>query len=408
MPRLTRAFAAIALSIVCVGFAAPAKGQVPRLTLRNSVLTFDQTIQPIFFPNSTIAPSATALMIKSEHNLARQQTILAISYITMNRNRIQAGQDPFYNQIFGGFYDRSNPHFGTYNVDASHLNQVAQTYRTALGFMELPTFYGIGGGATLAQIDNSSPIFFFDFGQRHWGFSNSDSRAMMNANSPGAFGAGFNQGLNLRWDADNGQPTTVGSGINALVAFANSIDGAFQRERLDIYGVSNNPNIQFIGDVFLNGIARYGGDLKDVLVSFNFDPNGTGQFQFTINPPKWNSGSNVPFQDPNDFSPARLQRWQYIVSSFTEFTTNQFDPRGGAFWGVKDIVNFLDPSGRSQLFTNSMDAENFSRFIELLNANGFTDPRVLPPIGKNGGFSPLVPTNTTALLNLPAGFVPRP
>lgn len=408
MPKLTRTLVGALLCLICAVGTTPVRGQnVPRLTLRKSVLTFDQNIQPIFFPNSVIAPSAQALQITADHTLARQQTILAMEYITMNRNRIQAGQDPFYNQVFGGFYDRSNPFFGTYNVDSSHLTQVAQTYRTALGFMELPTSYNIGGGATLAAIDNSNPIFFFDFGLRHWGFSNSDSRAMMNANSPGAFGAGFGVGGSLRWDADNGQPVG-GAAANALIAFANSIDGAFQRERLDIYGVSNNPNIQFVGDVFLNGIARYGGDLKDVLVSIDFDPNGTGAFRFTISPPPWNSGSNVPFQDPNDFSPARLQRWQYIVSSFTEFTTNQSDPRGGAFWGVRDIINILDPSGRSQLFTNSMDAENFSRFIELLNANGFTDPRALPPLGKNGGFSPLVPTTNTALVNLPAGFVPRP
>lgn len=57
--------------------------------------------------------------IVEAHNFAYQQVLLAIQYLRVNSERIQDGNDPFYNQILGQFYDRTeaNPILGQYTID---------------------------------------------------------------------------------------------------------------------------------------------------------------------------------------------------------------------------------------------------------------------------------------------------
>lgn len=177
---------------------------------------------------------------------------------------------------------------------------------------------------------------------------------------------------------------------------------AFFHQKLDIFGAWNNPNIITLGDVFFNNtqanraanapIERKG-DITAALV----DKNVTG-----LQTLPWNSGfvpgyttPNVPLNSANffrasDWQVPELQRYQMIIASFAEFTTNPLDPRGGAFFGIDALVKATDP-GVSQLIAGAFDAGAFGQFVQALNDGGFSDPRNFPPVGKNGSFQPAIP-----------------
>jgi len=88
--------------------------------VRTSAQTFGGTPGPVLFNNAdqTLTDDQRAA-IREAHDQAYQQVLTALQYLQVNSRRIMAGEDDFYNQILGRFYDRteSNPLLGQYTID---------------------------------------------------------------------------------------------------------------------------------------------------------------------------------------------------------------------------------------------------------------------------------------------------
>lgn len=184
--------------------------------------------------------------------------------------------------------------------------------------------------------------------------------------------------------------------------FSQTVNNAFYHDKLDIYGAAGNPNLVTLGDVFFkntqanrdaNAPIERIGDVTAALQTLNLKGLQTLP---------WNSGNAPGYTAPNvplnpssffrasDWQVPELQRYQMIIASFAEFTSNPLDPRGGAFFGIDALVKATDP-GVTELIAGAFDAGAFGQFVQALNDGGFSDPRNFPPVGKNGSFQPAIP-----------------
>lgn len=423
---------------------------VPQLSLSRPNLTFTTGIgglNPVGNPVFPDLRSQDAQEVYDAHNWARQETLLCLMYLRARKNEILAGQDEFYNSLFGRFYDRSNPFSGTYTIDESHYNQVLNTFNTIRFLLESPTSYGYGTGGQTSY----GTIFGYDRGLRQWGYSTSSSRDHLDdiiqaytVNTGATSAPVFPP---RRWDADN-TPWRQSANTDSIAQrIANLVDRAFFTEKLDIYGSADNANAvanggsssQFLGNVFfynpdstdffrrlgerrslgldgeLSGIDWENGDLEfnvdrtgRILVDYNlggingalFGDGTAGRFN-SNQPFNMNDidGDGVLDYDPfantrpyidfvryptSAFNSPQLRQFQMIMMSTAEFTTTIGDRRGGAFAGVLGLLRVLDPTGRaSMLYGGSVDAKQYALFSEVLNRAGITDPRRFPPAGKN-------------------------
>ncbi len=393
--------------------SAQRPGLPPRIGFKRLNLSFDNNIN-IFGSPKFQDFVLEVQKIRSDQDMARQQVKLALQYLILNRDRIMAGLDPLYNQVFGGFYDRTNRFFGQYTVDSSHIDRVIRTFSQIDQSLNSDTFYGYGTGNTLTSI--SGPILGgFDRGSRQWGYSNSDSLLK--------YDAYFNTGgpQPLRWDRDNNPASSLAATEPFLRRYAASNGFAFFNQRLDIYGDVQNIQRQFIGGVFLSsntGDPSLDGNAfprnRYTDGGLNMDPfANSGRLQ------PWNSGRFGGFGgggggfgnlfDLSDYNfngrftgnvDRSLRRYQLMIGSFSEYATDLDDPRGGAYHGFNDLIQLLassqDEADFALLLGMSFDADSFAMFAEFLNGAGFNDPRKFPPRGKNGKFVPGVPMSTAA------------
>jgi hypothetical protein len=432
---------------------------VPQLTLSRPTLTFSTGIgglSPITNPVFPDLLSEDALEVLDAHNWARQQTLLCLMYLRARKTEILAGQDAFYNQAFGRFYDRSNPFAGSYTVDESHFNQVLNTFSTMRNLLEGPCFYSYGAAGQTGY----GSIFGYDRGLRQWGYSTSSSRDHLD-DIIRAYAANGNTTAPVfpprRWDADDALERVDAPTDSFAQSIANRVDRAFFNEKLDIYGAANiadtqalgNSASQFLGNLFFynpnsSDPDRVRGERVTLDAQGNVvgDPfqNGDIEFSFTQTGrlyQDYNLGSlgtalgfdgsagrfnsNQPFTmadidgdgvldiegttnlpllsftryPSSAFNAPRMRQFQMIMMSFAEFTTVLGDRRGGAFAGASGALRLLDPSGRAlSVFGGSLDARSYALFTEMINGFGVTDPRRFPPAGKNvRAFNPAIPSS---------------
>lgn len=432
---------------------------VPQLSLSRPRLTFSTGIgglSPITNPVYPDLLSEDALEVLDAHNWARQQTLLCLMYLKARKAAILAGQDEFYNQAFGRFYDRSNPFANSYTIDEAHYNQVMNTFSTMQRLLEGDCFYSYGSGGQTGY----GSIFGYDRGLRQWGYSTSSSRDHMD-DIIQAYNAQGNAPAPVfpprRWDADDSLERVDVAADTFAQRIANRVDRAFFNEKMDIYGSANiadsqalgNSASQFLGNLFFynpdsSDPDRVRGERKtlDAFGNLVGDPfqNGDIEFSFTQTGriyQDYNLGSlasallfdgtagrfnsNQPFQmfdldgdgvldldgsstrplldfvryPAGAFNSPRFRQFQMIMMSFAEFTTVLGDRRGGAFVGASGALRLLDPSGRAMMvFGGSLEARSYALFTEFLNGFGVTDPRRFPPAGKNvRAFNPAIPSS---------------
>lgn len=92
------------------GVTAP---QVPLTIPTDNQITFDDVLNP---GNGAGLLSEDAQRIIAAHRTAQGQLRHAINYLLVNRERILRGEDEFFNEHFGAFYDPSNPFRGQYEA----------------------------------------------------------------------------------------------------------------------------------------------------------------------------------------------------------------------------------------------------------------------------------------------------
>jgi hypothetical protein len=290
----------------------PAAGlNVPKLSLSTPTLTFGGGFTGLNPLNNSVYPdlnSEDADQVAEAHNWARQQTLLCLMYLRANKEAILSGNDPMYNSVFGQYYDRTNPHFGTYVLDESHYNQVLNTFTTMQNLLESPTFYNFGSGGNTTY----GSVFGYDRGLRQWGYSTSSSRDNLDGIvtpytdsvtfADGSVAANVNPGAAvfppLRWDADDSAFRLDATGDSLSQRIANNVDRAFFNEKLDIYGSADNadrvslndlPSQQFVGNLFFydpdtTDFYRRMGERRSVDAAGNLieNPYQNGEIEFTV------------------------------------------------------------------------------------------------------------------------------
>ena len=188
--------------------------------------------------------------------------------------------------------------------------------------------------------------------------------------------------------------------------YASSVDNAFFHQKLDIFANPDTPNDITLGDVFFKNTKSVtnpgdpierAGNIADGLLINNPQSQQTAGWNSTKDP-KQVPGYTDPgapqadFNVPGAFKVPDLQRYQMIISSMSEFSTSPLDIRGGAFFGISELVRALDGGNSvSSMIAGAYDAGNFAKFVEALSPGGSLDPRNFPPVGKNGGFQPAIP-----------------
>ncbi len=107
MKQLRRAFF-VAVVLLGGSYCQVAQAQVeliePTIDLQPPTINFDTNINPV--PGTY---SADALNIIRAHKVALQQVQAAILYLRLHRTDILAGENTWYNENFGDFYDPNSP-----------------------------------------------------------------------------------------------------------------------------------------------------------------------------------------------------------------------------------------------------------------------------------------------------------
>ncbi|MDA0919525.1 MAG: hypothetical protein O2945_10695 [Planctomycetota bacterium] len=266
---------------------------------------------------------------------------------------------------------------------------------------------------------------------RQAGLSNSDSHFHLDRLDD----QGLNQRVDYRgratfpllWSEDNEIPLTFGS--NSPLAGATDEDRAFFRDRQTIFGEPDNPFVQYIGRAFLEETIFHNGDFFDTNIAV-----ADSNFESTLTRTVTQNGQTIttaitleddlllseipatrPIRGPvadidgnpqtPDFdirqipesgvaieSPTERRKWQMIIESFAEHSTD-LDLFNVAAIGIADLVGEF-PSGDIL----SRDAGKYADFAALIGSasslNGI-DPGRIEPFGKRGsaGFNPVVPRN---------------
>jgi hypothetical protein len=118
MNRLGRYFllGAVLLGIThCQVAHAQVKFIDPTVDITPPTISFDANINPV--PGTL---SGDALNIIRAHRVALQQVQAAIQYLHVHRTDILAGENTWYNENFGDFYDPNSPFAGLYNRILKH------------------------------------------------------------------------------------------------------------------------------------------------------------------------------------------------------------------------------------------------------------------------------------------------
>lgn len=148
---------------------------------------------PVLFPEDGVLTENERLTILRAHAVAQQQIDVALAYLATNAERILTGNDAWYNQIFGHYYDdtAANPEIGTYIQTLEHYELIVGVFENLRHAFETPVSYEAARAnedrvlAVLGQVgtvpdDPEVPGFDpFSLGVRMFGFSNSGSETQV-------------------------------------------------------------------------------------------------------------------------------------------------------------------------------------------------------------------------------------
>lgn len=264
---------------------------------------------------------------------------------------------------------------------------------------------------------------------RQAGFSNSDSHLHIDRlDDQGAGQTADYQGratFPLLWTEDNELPLKFNQ--NTALAGATDEDRAFFRDRQTIFGEPDNPFTQYIGRAFLDETIFHAGDFFDdgiivtdetvtqIFMQPTFDSNGrlVGFQNVTRSSPlelaevdrrrpvrgpvaiAQGNGLDVrevPESGTASIEQTKLRKWQMIIESFAERSTD-LDLFNVAAVGIGQMFGDFVPAD-----LRARDAGNYASFAALIggpNALNAIQVSRIEPFGKRGsaGFNPIVPRN---------------
>lgn len=331
---------------------------------------FDLNIRP------GAALTEDAINMLNAQAVARQQVQAAINYLVSHEDNILRGQDAWFNEVFGGFYDPTESYadqidrtteinlFDEFNnragtleiVDPAFFETILSTFEQMEADMAVYTDFSYGAHFAQAEFDFIVDTYLFP----KWGLSTSltSTHADQIANMPND---------PLVWHEDNEEifildPVTGNPVIDPVtgIPVEHPFSRAFFNEKLDLYGIQEFDifgnlvaNHLFVGGAFLNEEERPG-DLFD--------------------------GTPRPLLRETEF-----KQYQMIIQGFVEFYGAQ--PHLFAIFGEEFVVT-----------QQGLDSGSFARFADLTFASvdggvGRGDDQ--PPRGKNSQFNvqftPIIP-----------------
>jgi hypothetical protein len=207
----------------------------------------------------------------------------------------------------------------------------------------------------------------------------------------------------LLWTKDNELPLVFDS--NQTIPGATDFDRAYFRDRQTIFGEPNNIFTQYTGRAFFDETINHAAGFFDGDTVAITDTLGE-RFRIARRPQRSataadidGDGNTPDFEtsflpesgDPTKAS-TELRRWQMIIESFAEHSTD-LDQLNVAAVGVSQAFGGTIPDG-----FQARSAGSFARFAALLgdgSALGGIDFSRIEPFGKRaiGGFFPIVPRN---------------
>lgn len=243
---------------------------------------------------------------------------------------------------------------------------------------------------------------------RQAGFSTSDSHFHIDVLEDQS--SGLAQGrlpvqratLPLLWTEDNDLPLVFESRLRDLTK--SDFDRPFFRDRQTIFSEPNNVFTQYLGRAFFEETEMHASNFYDDSVQTNTAllqairqarmPAGGAR----LNSASANNGNiaqlelaNIPETGTPKVANTELRKWQMIIESFAEYTTDLTQFNVAAVGLAKTFGRALPGD------LTARDAGSYARFADLLGGVGADsiDISRVEPFGKraSAGFNPVVPVN---------------
>ncbi|MBI1313028.1 hypothetical protein GC176_17195 [bacterium] len=260
---------------------------------------------------------------------------------------------------------------------------------------------------------------------RQAGFSNSDSHFHLDRLKDQADGQTVDylgrQTLPLLWTEDNEVPLQFLN--NTQVPGTTDEDRAFFNNQQTIFGEPDNPFMQYLGRAFFQETLFHTADFFDTSIAidpntlslaldrarrpqrgplFDLDGDGNAGNGILLLNALTNNGAlalaalngdlevrNVPETGTPTTAQTDQRRWQMIISSFAEYSTD-FTLQNNAVFGLGNMFGSFVPDN-----FKAQDAGNYGLFANMIGGSslGAIDPSRIEPFGKRGGagFFPVVP-----------------
>lgn len=437
-------FVALVLAMAVNGKVAVAQQFIdPTIELQLPTIAFDTNINPV--PGTF---SNDALNIIRAHRVALQQTQAVLQYLKIHRAEILAGQNAWYNEVFGDFYNPNSPFAGLYDrtlqvatfdrfgvpivdrfgnavteeqYNTAHFDRVVSVYLRIQQALNSATTYAWGAQPAdpvnqgvfdtyrTAVLPVGDPLFgnaaitiTQETGELKWGSSTSFTPRHLAqiANTPG---------VPLRWDIDND--------IGGTLTPAQEL--AFFRDRLDAYSVTTTASLTgttevYVGGAFLNEEMRSNSTVPGEPNPF-FHPTELNQYQQLIEALAESEGSLgydlvttdvVTTTDQNGvtvitFSSTTGPSTGTTVAGTTTTTTTTTVNGSTQTVTTDTTISFVSAvtpieSGLVNLFGDNayflaaLDSKSYAKFADVFKPvaeGGVGDGNLLPPPGKQGTVS---------------------
>lgn len=420
----------------------------PSINLDLPTINFDSNINPVAgtFSND-------ALNIIRAHRVALQQVQAALRYLQVHRSDILEGNNAWYNEVFGDFYNPNSAFSGLYNrtlqvatgevdrfgnlitqeqYNMAHFDRVLNTFLRIQQGLNTETNYAWGAQPTVAAnqlifdtyrsttpligdplFGNAARTITEETGLRKWGLSTSftPKHLAQIATDPAN---------PLRWDEDN----DVGGTLTP------DQELAFFRDRLTAYSVSGAGTLLggttdvYVGGSFLNELMRSNSTVPGEPNPF-FHPTELKQYQQLIEALAESEGS-LGYSVVTTETTITTTQGGFTNTVVTTTTVNSLSTvtpgtttstststvngvtrtvRTDTVVTVVDSVveigpGLLDTFGEDAFFLAALDSRSYGIFTDLfkpVTEGGTGDGNLLPPPGKQGTvssvFVPVVPTS---------------
>lgn len=407
----------------------------PTINIPVPTINFDANINPIA---GTL--SGDALNIIRAHRVALQQVQAALQYLAVHRADILAGENAWYNETFGDFYDPNSPFAGLYDRIVKHDTGTVDRF----GNPVFEDWYNT------AHYDRVVAVFK----EIQLALQNTLSYALGAqpgaGNTPDTIFDTYRNGIVTYGDPAFGSPSIAD---NTSPIPIDPLTGAPYVDPVTGQPYTNQP---LLGDPLINNPSTIliGGDAGSVQWGFStsFTPEHLNQITTNPgNPLRWDEDNDLttpaapltpdqelafqkdrldaygvtdpltstttvyvggaflnesqrsdstPTGTPNPFfHPTEFKQYQQIIMALAQ-SNGSLASGGQAASGVSINTGISSFVGSNAFFLKALDSKSYAAFVDVfkpIEDGGIGDGSLLPPPGKAGSrssvFIPLVPSS---------------